>query len=81
MAHVRKQIRRVLNDMGFDNCFHISDYSLDHYYRGGALVVTIRDWEPHRDSLLLKKRLQRCTEGEVEVCFQLCGQPRRVEAF
>lgn len=75
MSHVRKEIRKVLNDMGFDNNFLICNESLDGHYRNGEpLVVTIRNWSPHPDALVLKKKMQHCTpEGCVEVRFQMGG--------
>jgi len=73
MAHVRKEIRRVLDDMGFNNGFLICDESLEEFHTGGTLVVTIKDWEPHPDALSLKKRLQCCTGGGMDVRFEMTG--------
>lgn len=72
MSNVRKEIRRVLNDMGFDNNFLICNEDLDEHQNGEPLVVTIRDWRPHPDALILKKKLQYCTDkGCVDVRFQM----------
>jgi len=70
MAHVRKEIRNVLNCMGFENMFHVED--IDKFYKGGRLVVTICGWQPHPDAIQLKKRIERRIAGPVLVNFELC---------
>ena len=78
MPHVRKRIRRVLNEMGFDNNFQICSHDSSGCQDGDGITVTIKDWEPHRDAIQLKKYLMRCAEdASMEVEFQLLGHGER----
>jgi len=72
MAHVRKTIRKVLDEMGIKNRFQICDESMRGYHKGEPLMVVIQDWEPDRNAIELKKKIQYCTEdGCIDVRFEL----------
>jgi hypothetical protein len=78
MAHVRKMIRKVLDDMGIENKFQVCDESMRGYHEGEPLLVIIQDWEPNRNAIELKKRIQCCNEdGCIDVIFELKGPCRK----
>lgn len=66
MAHVRKEIRRAMDQMGFSNAFSVHE---ERSAQSQERLVTIEDWEPNPRAYELKRAIERSVAGPVVVCF------------
>lgn len=66
MAHVRMEIRRILDEYGCRNNFCINEPFLSEEEFS---EVVIKDWDPDPRAYELKKRIERTVSERVVVTF------------
>lgn len=71
MAHVRKEIRKILDEMGYRNNFVFGMDGLDGFENESVKCVTIKNWSPDPQALELKKKIENTVGEDVVVCFQV----------
>ena len=69
MITIRKKIRKILNEMGFDNGFLIRAEPDADVLSGMALHVIIKDWKADPKALDLKRMIERGLPEKVVVSF------------
>jgi len=78
MAHYRKEIRKVMDGMGFHNTFtvdeaghghHHPEHHHHHHRHHHVKVVTIENWVPDSRAYELKKTIERSVDERVVVSF------------
>jgi hypothetical protein len=66
MAHYRKEIRKVLEEMGFKNEFSVHEEKAGVHHEK---LVMIKDWEPNQRAYELRKTIERRIQENISVCF------------
>ena len=69
MLKVRKQIRKILNEMGFNNGFLLKHEPAEGNVGGTTMHIVIKDWEPDSRALALKRELEKGLAEKVVISF------------
>ena len=69
MLKIRKKIRKILNEMGFDNGFLIKSEPTPGSLGGTTTHIIIKDWEADPKALALKRKIEKGLAEKVVVSF------------